>query len=441
MTIDIGLGTGILFASLILLMTTGLPILFVLGGIVCVFQIIMFGWDSTYTLFLTAFDNMTASLLLAGLLFFLMAAVLQDSGIADDAYDMALKWCGGINGGLAVGTILVCTVFAAITGLSGAATISMGLIAIPSMIKRGYSKHLAIGTVAVGGVLGIVIPPSVIMIIYALVAKVSAAKMFMGGVIPGLVCAFIYCIYILIRCWLRPTDGPALPVESRATWLEKVKSLTAFLPPMFLMFMVLGTIWLGVATPTESAAFGAAGAFICAAINKKLSWKLVKNSCKAVVKIQAMVLWLFSAATAFSNLYTQMGAREGLANLLAGAQLSPWTILIMMQLSLLVLGCLIDDYAVIMLCVPLYCPIITQLGFDPLWFGILFILNMQVAYLTPPYGFNLFYLKSVVPKGITMGDIYKGVVPFIGLQILGLIIIMIFPPLATWLPNMMFTPK
>lgn len=445
MELSIGIGTIILFGSMLVVLLTGLPVAFVLGGIATLFTVLLFGLDATVGLYLSVWWEFISQMLLAIPLFLLMASVLQYSGIADDAYDMFYKWMGGLNGGLAMGTVLICTIFAAVTGTSGAATVSMGLIAIPSMLKRGYNKHMAAGGVAAGGVLGILIPPSIIMILYSLIAHLSIGRMFMGGILPGIVASILYCTYIGIRCWRNPKMGPALPIEERAAWGEKLVSLRALILPLSLIVAVLGSIWLGVATPTEAAAVGAFGAFICAAVHRRLNLTLIKTTSLQTLRLCAMVFWILAGATVFSNLYTQMGAREMIESVVTGLEVSPWVILILMQLSLFILGCVMDDFAIIMLAGPIYIPIITLLGFDPLWFGILFIVNMNIAYLTPPYGFNLFYLRGLSPfikeqsgVDITLADLYRAVVPFIGLQIITLIIVMLFPPLATLLPSLMF---
>jgi len=445
MELSIGIGTVILFGLMFIVLLTGLPVVFVLGGIAMLLTILLYGFNATIGLYMSTWWEFIGQMLLAIPLFLLMASVLQYSGIADDAYDMFYRWMGGLNGGLAMGTVLICTIFAAVTGTSGAATVSMGLIAIPSMLKRGYNKHMAAGGVAAGGVLGILIPPSIIMIIYSLMAHLSIGKMFMGGILPGIVASILYCSYIGIRCWRNPGMGPALPAEERATWGAKLVSLRALILPLLLIVAVLGSIWLGVATPTEAAAVGAFGAFICAAVHRRLNWTLITTTSLQTFRLTAMVFWILAGATAFSNLYTQMGAREMIEGVVTGLEVSPWVILILMQLSLFILGCIMDDYAIVMLAGPIYIPIITLLGFDPLWFGILFIVNMNIAYLTPPYGFNLFYLRGLTPMikeetgvEITMGDLYRAVVPFIGLQIITLAIVMAFPPLATWLPSLMF---
>jgi len=445
MELSAGVGTIVLFGAMFVLLATGLPVVFVLGGTAISLTILIYGFNATLGLYLSTWDTFTSQMLLAIPLFLLMASVLQHSGIADDAYDMFHKWMGGLNGGLAMGTVLICTIFAAVTGTSGAATVSMGLIAIPSMLKRGYNKHLATGGVAAGGVLGILIPPSIIMILYSLIAHLSVGRMFMGGILPGLVASFLYCLYIGIRCWRNPKLGPALPAEERATWGAKLVSLRALILPLLLIVAVLGSIWFGIATPTEAAAVGAFGAFVSAAIHRRLNWTLLKTTTLPTLRLCAMVFWIVAGAFAFSNLYTQMGARGLIEDIITGLEVNRWVIMVFIQFSILVLGCLMDDFAIIMLTSPIYLPIINFLGFDPLWYGILFIVNMNIAYLTPPFGYNLFYLRGLGPyikeqtgQDLTMVDLYRSVIPFIGLQIIVLALVMIFPMLATWLPSMMF---
>jgi len=321
----------------------------------------------------------------------------------------------------------------------------MGVIAIPSMIKRGYDKRLATGSVMAGGVLGILIPPSILMIIYGLLARESVGKLFIGGIFPGLLAATLYSLYIGIRCWRSPEMGPSLAVEERATWSEKVRSFRALVLPLLLILTVLGSIYLGVATPTEAAAIGAFGAFICAAIKRRLNLTILKQICLQTLRLCGMIYWILGSAVAFSHVYTQMGARAWIYSTITGLELNRWVILIIMELSFLVLGCMMDDGAIIMLTAPIYVPIVKALGFDGVWFGVLFIMNMNIGYLTPPFGYNLFYMKGLTPfikeqtgVEITLVDIYRGVVPFILLMLVSMIIVMFFPMLVTWLPSTMF---
>jgi tripartite ATP-independent transporter DctM subunit len=445
MGLSIEVWSVILFGVMILSLCTGLPVVFVLGGVGTLFTILIYGFNATMGVYLNAWASFNSQMLLAIPLFLLMASVLQYSGIADEIYGLFHKWMGGLKGGLCIGTVVICMIFAAVTGTSGAATVSMGLIALPSMLKRGYNKYMAVGAIMGGGVLGIVIPPSIIMIIYSLIARLPIGKMFMGGVFPGITCGCIFIIYIAIRCWINPKNGPPIPLEERATWKEKLLSIKALILPLGLIVIVLGSIWVGIATPTEAAAIGAFGAFICAAVNRRLNWATINEAVPQTVMLTGMIFWILAGATTFSNLYTQLGARDMIQSFATGLDVSPWVIVCLMQLSLLVLGCIMDDFAIVMLAAPIYVPIVVALGFDPLWFGIVFILNMSIAYLTPPYGFNLFYMRSLVPiikketgVELTMRDIYRGAAPFIGLMIVNLILCMIFPEIITWFPNMIY---
>ena len=434
---DILTVTAILFGSLFLVLATGIPVSFALGGVGVIFTFFLWGPNAVGTIAFAAFDLMSSPILLAAPLFLLMGIILQESGIADDVYEMFYRWMGPVRGGLAIGTIIICTIFAAIIGVSGASTITMGLIALPSMFKRNYDKNIVLGSIAAGGILGILIPPSVIMIIYAMISGESVGDLFAAGVIPGLMLATLYILYIGIRCYFQPNLGPVLPKEERATFKEKIVSLKAVVLPLILIFLVLGTIYLGICTPTEAAAIGALGAFICAAIRKKLNFDLVKTASRQTFRLVGMALWVLLGASMFNSLYRAVGAKSLIISLVGQLGMTPWTVLILMQVSLFVLGMLMDDFAVVMLCVPIYVPIIKTLGFNPLWFAMLFMVQIQMAYLTPPYGFNLFYLKSIVPPEITMGDLYRSVVPFVCLQLIGLILVMIIPQLALWLPSLL----
>lgn len=434
---NVELVTLLLFGSLFLLLTAGMPVAFALGGVTAVFAVLLWGPEALYIIPTQIYGLMLSPILMAIPLFLLMAHMLQHSGIADDLYSVIHQWMGGLRGGLAMGTVLICTVFAAMSGISGAATITMGMIALPAMLKRNYDKHIAVGCITAGGVLGIIIPPSVIMILYALITRVSVGRMFFGGVIPGLIIASMYIAYIGIRSALQPRLCPALPPEERGNLRQKIIALKSVVLPISLVILVLGSIYTGAATPTEASAVGAMGAFVCAAIHRRLSWRVVGLTIRGTLKLTGMVMWIVAAATAFNALYMGLGAQKMIIEIVSGLPVSPWAILIGMQLSLFFFGMIMDDYAIVMLCAPIYAPIIATLGFDPIWFGILFILNMQMAYLTPPYGFNLFYMKGIVPKGITMGDIYRSIVPFVVMQGIGLALVMTFPQLALFLPNMM----
>jgi tripartite ATP-independent transporter DctM subunit len=434
---DIGAVTILIFGCMLILLATGIPVSFALGGIALIFTYFLWGPKALGTIAFAAYDNWSASILIAAPLFLLMGTMLQESGIADEVYEMFYRWMGGLRGGLAIGTVIICTIFAAIMGISGASTITMGLIALPSMFKRGYNKNIVLGSIAAGGVLGILIPPSVIMIVYAMIARESVGELFAGGIAPGLLLASLYIIYIGIRSYFQPEIGPSLPKDERASWRDKFVSLRAVILPIILIILVLGTIYAGICTPTEASAVGASGAFICTAMKNRLTFSVTWKAMTRTFMLVGMVSWILLGASLFNSLYRAVGAQNLIMTLVGDLGLAPFTVVILMMMSMFILGMLMDDFAVVMLCAPIYVPIVRTLGFNTLWFAILFMVNMQMAYLTPPYGFNLFYVKSIVPSEITMGDIYRSVVPFVGLQILALIIIMIFPQIALWLPGLL----
>lgn len=426
----------LMFLALVFLFALGTPVAFALGTVGIVFITAILGPAKLLILPHAVFAQMSGPVLIAIPLFILIGSLLDKSGIADDMFELIYKWLGPMPGGLAIGTVLVCVVIAAIVGIVGAATVTMGLIALPAMLKRNYKKEIAIGCISGGGALGFLIPPSVTMIVYSSVTGISIGKMFMGGVFPGLLFASLYIIYIMIRSFAQPHISPALPVEERASWAEKFRALKSLILPFLLIFSIMGTIFLGLATPTEASAVGALATFLVVAVHGKLSWEVFSSSLYRTARLGSMVLWIIIGCLAFSTVINSLALPSFLTQVIKSVGLNPWTVLIAMMISLFLLGMVMDDLPIIMITTPIYVPIITSLGFDPLWYGILFILNMQMAYLTPPFGFVLFYMKGVVPEGISMGDIYRSVGPFVILQAIGLILVMIFPQIALWLPSL-----
>jgi len=445
---SIELITVLLFGSMILFLALGLPVAFTLGGIGIIF--IIFGWDPSAlrAVALDIFGKMTNFILVAIPLFVFMANVLERSGVADDAYEMMYRWFGPLRGGLAVGTVIICTIFAAMSGISAAATVSMGLIAVPSMLKRGYQKELVMGSVQAGGALGVLIPPSIIMIVLALFGQLSVGKLFAGGMIPGLILSSLFIIYILIRSFLQPNLAPALPPEMRSSWRDKFISLRAVILPVLLIVLVLGSILAGMATPSEAAGIGAFGSIICAAVYGRLNWRMFKEACDQTIRLSAMVMWIIFGACCLSVAYIAIGADELIGNILMGLPGGRWGPLIIMVFIWIVLGCFLDNFGILAITTPVFFPVVRALGFDPLWFGILYVLTIETSYLTPPFGFNLFFMKGITPFikretgiDISMGDIYRSVVPFVGIQLVALVLVMVFPQLALWLPNVVFGVK
>ncbi|MFP4428338.1 MAG: TRAP transporter large permease [Desulfovermiculus sp.] len=422
---------------MVLFFAFGTPVAFVLGTVGIVFLYALLGPAKLQILPNGIYSQMTDPILIAIPLFIMIGNLLDKSGIADDMFEFIYKWLGPMRGGLAVGTVLVCVIIAAIVGIVGAATVTMGLIALPAMLKRGYSRQIAIGCISGGGALGFLIPPSVTMIVYCSVTGISVGKMFLGGVLPGLLFASLYIIYIIVRSYFQPELCPAIPKEERATWSEKFLALKSLILPFLLILAIMGTIFLGLATPTEAAAIGALATFVIVAVQGKLTWEVFTSSIYRTARLGSMVLWIIIGCLAFSTVVNTLALPAFLTGVIESFGLNPWMVIIGMMLSLFIMGMLMDDLPIIMITAPIYVPIVTSLGFDPLWYGILFILNMQMAYLTPPFGFVLFYMKGVVPSDISMGDIYRSVGPFVVLQAIGLIIVMLFPQIALWLPSIM----
>ncbi len=428
--------TALYFIVLFAILFMGLPVAFGLGGTAVLFAMIL---EPRALLSVPSafYSTPWSSILVTVPLFLFMGSLIRFSGIAEAAYDAVYKLIGHIHGGLAMGTVQVCTVFAAVTGITPPATTTMGQIAYPSMMRYKYDRSIAIGCIAAGGALGALIPPSVPFIFYGLLAKVSIGDLFMAGVLPGLMLATFYVIYIGVRCRIQPHLGPALPEEEKFTRQEKFAAVFSIWPFAVLIAIVLGVIWGGVATPAEAAAFGAAGAFIINLVYGKLTWEVLRESLVSTLKLSGMGLWILIGATVYLNVFNSMGSQDLLTNLVLSMPGGSTGILLMMMLIILILGMVMDDWAIILLCTPLFIPIIDELGIDKLWFGALFIVNIQIAYLTPPFGFVLFWIKGVLPKDVSMGDVYNSVGPFVALQFVGLTLIFIFPQIATWLPSIL----
>lgn len=421
----------VMFAGLFL----GLPVAFGLGGTAVLFAAIfdpVFLLSMPKAFYYTPWDPVLVTVPL----FLFMGSLIRYSGVADAAYEAAYKLVGRLPGGLAVGTVQVCTVFAAITGITPPATITMGQIAYPSMMKYNYDRRIAIGSIAAGGALGALIPPSVPFIFYGLLAKASIGELFMAGLVPGLMLATFYSIYIITRCKIQPHIGPALPADMKFTAREKTRAVLDIWPFVVLIIVVLGSIWGGIATPAEAAAVGATGALVINIVYRNLTWQILKDSLSTTLKLAGMGLWILIGANIYLNIFTALGSQRILTNAVLAMPGGVEGILGMMMVIILILGMVMDDWAIIMLCTPLFIPIIDQLDVNKIWFGVLFVVNIQIAYLTPPFGFVLFWIKSVMPPDVNMGDIYKSIWPFVCLQLVGLTLIFFFPQIAMWLPNL-----
>lgn len=433
-----GLTTALIFVVMLVLLSGGMPFTFAIGGTALLFTVLLWGVDGLAIVARSTAGTMQTTYFLAIPLFILMSDFLEKSGLADDLYQLMYTSLGRIRGGLAIGTVVICTLFAAMAGISAAATVSMGLIALPSMLKRGYNKQLAIGCIAAGGALGILIPPSVSMIVLGVTASVSVGKLFAGGYLPGFMLAAMFVLYIFARTSLEPNAGPALSREERPPWRSVLVQLRSLLLPLMIIISVIGSMFSGIATPTEAAAVGALGALISATIKHRVNRRFIQDCSKETLRISTFIMWVIVASSWFSAVYNQVGGPALVTQAVQTMGANRWVIIIGMQVVLIALGMFLDTSAIILITIPVFMPIVNVLGFDPVWFGVLFIVNMEMGFLTPPYGVNLFYLRSIAPEGITMLDIYKSVVPFVFIQLVGLAICMLLPETILFLPRLIF---
>ena len=430
--------TILMFGSLFFLLGLGLPVAFACGSIGVIFTALLQGAAAVNIVPTRIFGLMTNYLLAAIPLFIFMACILERSGIIEDLYELVYQWFGVLKGGVASATVVACTLLAAMVGVIGASEVTMGVIALPQMLRRNYDKFIACGSILAGGTLGILIPPSVMLIVYGLVDNSSIGRLYAGAIMPGLMLAGMFILYVTIRCYIKPSLGPPIPVEERLPLARKLRLLGRVVAPGILIFLVLGTIFTGIAAPTEAAAVGAAGAIVLTLIQRKLTWKGLVQAAEGTLKSSAMVMWTIFGANVFVGLYVMVGGGRFVTDLLLGSGLGPWGIIIIMQFILVFLGCFIDWVGIIMLCVPIFGPIVRHLGFDPVWFGVLFATNLQISFLSPPFGYALFYLKGVAPPEVSTTDIWKSSVPFIGLQVVGVVLVMIFPQIILYLPSVLY---
>jgi len=433
----IGSITIIIWSFLFLLMMTGFPVAFSMLSIAVVGYIVFVGPQALYTIFPIVFRNLTTDIYIAIPLFIFMAAVFQVSGVGDRLYETMYKWMAGLRGGLAIGTVAICTVVAAITGLGGTGTVTMGLLAYPEMRKRGYEKRMAIGCIPAGGALGPLIPPSIPMILVGNLSSVSVGKLFMAGILPGLICSLFFMLYIAIRCFLNPDLGPPLPREERSNWKEKFISLRGVWAPILLILLVLGGIYSGACTPTEAGGIGAAGALICAAIYRNLNRENLRWAVITTMRVNAMVMWLVIGGASFSSLCGITGVTNFVRDILVGLPVGPMGVLLIMLLILFIMGMFIENASIIMICLPIMMPTALALGFDPLWFGLIFTMMVIIGMITPVFGYNLFYFKGLGHADVSMMDIYIAILPYIPLMLAALALCIIFPEIVLWIPNTM----
>lgn len=429
----------LMLGSIIVLLMIGLPLAFVTGIVAFAFLFTMFGPMSLTLITSRIYTFANEYALVAVPMFVLMAMILERSGVAKDLYSAMHVWAGGLRGGLAVQTMGVAVLLATMTGIIGGEIVLLGLVALPQMLRLKYDKKLAIGTICAGGSLGTMIPPSIVLIFFGLTANVSIGDLFIATIIPGLMLAAFYVSYILIRCYANPELGPPAPLEERQMpFLQKVKLLKGVILPILVAVLVLGSIYGGIASISEAASMGVVGVVFSAWVRRELNWPMLRDSLHQTMVTCGMLLWLTFGATALVGVYNLMGGNVFIKNVVAGLPFDPIVIIIFMMLILIVLGMFMDWIGILLLTMPIFVPIVVDFGYSPIWFGILFCMNMQVSYLTPPFGPAAFYLKGVAPPEISLQDIYNSLWPFIGLQILAIMIVLFFPGFALWLPRLVY---
>ncbi len=419
----------------------GYPLAIPVGALGLIFGFLLFGTPVFDLLYARLFKLINSYALLAVPLFVFMGVMLERSGIAERMYAALYLWLSGIRGGLAIITVLMGTVLAACVGIIGASVSMLALLALPSMVKRGYSKSLASGAVCAGGTLGILIPPSIMLVIYGPMANISVGKLFMAAFIPGFILSALYCIYIALRCFFQPSIAPAVPVEERAVpFMKKTTMLvTSLVPPGVLILAVLGSIFFGIAPPTEAAAVGAFAATILTVAYRRFSFKVLKATATQTLLVTSMILLIGGLSFVFVGVFIPAGGAKVVNEVIMGAPGGCWGAFAVVMFIIFLLGFFIDWIGIIFIMVPILAPIAPALGFDPLWFAMMIIINLQMAFMTPPMAAAIFYLRGSAPAelGVTMGDIIRGVFPFVGLIMIGLGLCVAFPQLILWLPAQM----
>lgn len=432
----------LMFASMMLMLMTGQRVFAAIGAVASISALLLWGDGGSEIAFSASVKLMTWYPLLTLPLFIYMGYILSESGLADDLYKMFHVWMGGINGGLAIGTIGLMVLISAMNGLSVAGMAIGATIALPELLKRGYDKRMVTGVIQAGSSLGILVPPSVVLVLYAMIARQPVGKLWLAGVIPGLMMATMFIIYIAIRCKINPSLGPVLSKEERNVPLrEKLALLRSGLLPLIIFFVMMFPFIKGWTSLVESSAVGALTATAAALIKRRLTKEVFENTLRNTLAISAMFMWIILAALAFGSIFDGLGAVKAIENFfLSDLGLSPWGVLILMQISFLLMGTFLDDTAMLVIVAPLYVPLVGALGFDLIWYGILYTITCQIAYMTPPFGYNLFLMRAMAPPEVTLRDIYTSIIPFVGVMLLALIAVAAFPQIALWLPDLIY-PK
>ncbi|MDH3672274.1 MAG: TRAP transporter large permease subunit [Gammaproteobacteria bacterium] len=427
----------LMFAAMMLMLLTGQRVFGAIGFVATVSALLLWGEGGYEMPFSAAFKLFNWYPLLTLPLFIYMGYMLSESGIASDLYRAFHVWFGPLKGGLAVGTIGLMVVISAMNGLSVAGMAIGASIALPEMLRRGYDKIMITGVIQAGSSLGILVPPSVVLVLYGMIARQPIGQLWLAGVFPGLLLAGLFMLYIIIRCRIQPQLGPPLPAEERQIPMrEKLKLLRAGITPLLIFFSMTGLFLMGITSLVESSAVGATGATLAALFKGRLSRQVMEDTLRKSVGVSCMFMWVILSALCFGAVFDGLGAVKAIESLFIERWgLSPWGILVMMQLSYLLMGTFLDDTAMLVIVAPLYVPLVISLGFDPIWYGVLYTITCQVAYMTPPFGYNLFLMRAMAPPEISLLDIYRSIIPFVMVMIVGLALVTLFPQIALWLPN------
>ena len=427
----------LMFSSMMLMLLTGQRVFGAIGFVATVAALALWGEGGFEMPFNASFVLLNWYPLLTLPLFIYMGYMLSESGIANDLYRMFHVWSGPVRGGLAIGTIGLMVAISAMNGLSVAGMAIGASIALPEMLRRGYDKIMVTGVIQAGSSLGILVPPSVVLVLYGMIARQPVGQLWLAGVFPGLMLAGLFILYIAVRCHFQPHLGPPLPKEERNVgWPEKLRLLRAGILPLLIFFCMTGLFLMGVTSLVESSAVGAAAATVAAIVKRRLTRHVLEETVRKTLGVSCMFLWIILAALAFGAVFDGLGAVKAIRTLFLDSWgLGPWGVLIMMQLSYLVMGMFLDDTAMLVIVAPLYVPLVVALGFDPVWYGVLYTITCQIAYMTPPFGYNLFLMRAMAPPEVTLADIYRSIIPFVAVMIVGLILVMVFPEIAMWLPN------
>jgi len=427
----------LIVAAMLALMLLGLPLAWSIGAVAV--GLVLYQFEPSVMMMLVArvMDMSLNYTLLAVPLFVLMAGVLQRSGVAEELFNAVHVWAGGLRGGLAIGTIIANAIMASMVGIIGAEIVTFGLIALPAMLDRKYDHKLALGSIAAGGGLATLIPPSVVFIVYGMTAGCSVGDLFIAGIIPGLLLGTLFIAYIVWHSWRNPESAPLASEEERNIPLrQKLAMQKKLIAPILLAGSVLGSMYGGIATPTEAAGVGVLGSLVCAAINRKLNIRMIRESAIETVRISAMLAWLMFAAQTIIGGYTLAGGSEFVKKSITALDLGPWGTIILINAIWVFLGCFLDWVGILFLTVPLFLPIVLGLGFDNVWLGVVFCMNMHISYLSPPFAPSAFYMKSITPPEITMTQIYVATLPYLWLTFLATALVTAFPWLSLWLVNL-----